>query len=705
MFRIILLLCLSTYSLAQRNLPPIFQEEFSDNINGWPMGANAVIENGNYLLTAGTNTSRFLNRTTCINGYNDFVIEASFEQLDDATDLEYGIHWGNKAENGCSFLITAGGNFVISKLYNTNTQTFQEGTAEQIEEGKGALNVLRIERINGVMNFYINKRKVFTGEFIHNYCLNGLQIRGSGMIAVDYFRIYQNPLSIQVAQDISPDVVKERMSERINSNAVEINPIISHDGELLFFIRQNHPDNTGSDKSVDDIWYSERQADGTWGIAKNMGDPLNNDVNNGVFSVTADNNTLLLNNIYPTETEKAGKGFSTAVRTADGWSYPKPINVADYYNDDPFGEACLSANNKVLLFSANRKDSKGGRDLYASFYQNGINWSAPLSLGNINSFSDEASPFLAADGVTLYFASSGWPGYGNRDIFVTKRLDDSWTRWSTPINLGPKINTPNFDQLFRIDASGEFAVMSSSNPDTKEDIYLVRLHPPSDAKKEDVMPSTDAPSSQPDPVVFIRGKVLNAKNKYPVEASISYEQLSTAKEVGIASSNPATGEYKIVLAYGINYGFQAKAKGYISLHENIDLTKVDNYNEMNYDLYLVPIEVGQTINLNNIFFVRGKPELLRDSYPELDRLFEIMNENKSMEIGLAGHTDNQGDAKLNQLLSEQRVASVKAYLLKKGISEKRIAGKGYGGSRPVADNSKEESRRLNRRVELTITKK
>ncbi|MBL7873555.1 MAG: OmpA family protein [Cyclobacteriaceae bacterium] len=701
--------------LAQTKLPVLQDETFTDNAANWPTSTMAVIENGVYKLTGNNNNYNYVEPTHCINGYNDFVIESSFEVLASTTTLNYGIFWGDKYGNGCFFGINEQGSFTINKHYNT-TQTFQEGNTMAITTGVGARNVLRIVRTKGKMNFYINNTLVFTGDFIHNYCSNGFRITGSGQIAIDYFKVLQKAEPIQTASEFPATLVKEKMGDQINSVHEDMNPLISPDGKILFLTRQQHPGNTGTNKSLDDIWFSELNSD-TWSAARNAGAPLNSgDMNNDVFSITADNNTLLLNNIYPSGSRKASTGFSFATRTATGWSDPEPILIPDYYNDDPFGEACLSANNKVLIFSVNRKDSRGGRDLYACFLQNDDSWSSPLNLGiDVNSFSDESGPFLAADGKTLYFASSSWPGYGNRDLFVSKRLDDTWTRWSTPLNLGPAINTPNFEGLFRIVGSGEYAVMTSYNPETKSDIYIIRLRDPlpvatqltDNIKTETaaVVVKQKAPVALPDPIAFIHGKVLNAKTLQPVVAKISYEALSSGEEVGIATSNPANGVYKIVLPYGKNYGFHAKASGYISVNENLDLTMTQPHQEINYDLYLVPLEVGQTIKLNNVFFVRGKPQLLTDSYPELDRLYEIMKENTTLEIALAGHTDNQGDQKLNLNLSEQRVLSVKQYLVSKGIGEKRIAGKGYGSSKPIADNSKEETRRLNRRVEFTITKK
>ena len=131
--------------------------------------------------------------------------------------------------------------------------------------------------------------------------------------------------------------------------------------------------------------------------------------------------------------------------------------------------------------------------------------------------------------------------------------------------------------------------------------------------------------------------------------------------------------------------------------------EVKEYEEVERDLYLTPIETGQTVKMNNVLFYRSKAQLISTSYPELDRLAKMMDENPGITIELEGHTDNVGDRFKNIKLSQDRVGAVRNYLISKGVSEERITGKGYGGSKPIADNSAEITRRLNRRVAFKIT--
>jgi len=287
----------------------------------------------------------------------------------------------------------------------------------------------------------------------------------------------------------------------------------------------------------------------------------------------------------------------------------------------------------------------------------------------------------------LYFSSNREGGLGDNDIWKTTRLDDTWQNWSAPQNLGATINSDAWDAYFSLDAKGEYAYMTSSkNSLGGSDIVKIKL----------------AVENKPQPVVLIKGRVLNKSTNAPIQASIRYEDLSTGKNEGIAISDPVAGKYQIALPYGKNYGFNASADGFMPVSENIDLSKVSEYKEMIRDLYLLPIEKGQVVRINNVFFEFAKAELKLESFPELNRLVELMQKNPNMKIELGGHTDNVGSEESNLKLSSDRTLSIQTYLVSKGIVADRIKAKGYGKSSPVVDNDTEEHRALNRRVEFTI---
>lgn len=495
-----------------------------------------------------------------------------------------------------------------------------------------------------------------------------------------------------VAQDeIKFDSEPENLGPNVNTQYSELSPKISPDGKTLFISRYP-PDN--ADKN--NIWFSTLQADGSWSVRKNIGAPLNvQGKATAIGSITPDGNSIILSNIYRYfDGSITGGGCSMSFRQRGGWSFPKAQVIEKYENINQYVSYFLANDGKTMLMAIETKwkTNQGEKDIYVSFKTGDNTWSKPKNLGNVvNTKGDEDGIFLASDGVTLFFSSSGHlGGYGGSDIWMTKRLDDTYTNWSKPVNLGPNINSDGGEMSFVIPASGEYAYfVSSKSGYGRGDIFRIKL------------PGT----VKPNPVVLVSGKVLNAKTKEPIMTEIKYEILSDGSEAGIARSEPVNGEYKIVLPSGKNYGYRAIAHGFYAVSENLDVTDLKEYKEMERNLYLAPIEVNEVVRLNNIFFEFGKSILKLESFSELNRVVKLMNENPSIEIEISGHTDNVGADADNLKLSQDRAQSVVDYLSQNGVKSSRITAKGYGETMPVTSNDNDEGRQLNRRVEFKILKK
>ncbi len=522
-----------------------------------------------------------------------------------------------------------------------------------------------------------------------------------GQNEIDAIAISDSPSEVEAEINVAENVKvgpRENLGPNINSPYDEVLPVISPDGKTLYVDRKNHPQNfrqAGArldTNNIDNIWYSTEDANGNWVPLQNIGPLLNNGYGSFVASVTPDGNTLLIGGRYePRGAEGTGE-FSLWLthRTADGWSYPARVRVNDYYSNAAYVEFCLSNDGRTIILSLDRKDSYGDKDLYVSFLQPDGTWSSPKNLGpDVNSAADEATPFLASDGKTLYFASDGFSGYGSMDMFITRRLDSTWQHWSEPENLGPQLNSSGWDAYYTVPASGEYAYfVSTENSFGQGDIFRVKL-------PEELRPK---------PVILVGGTVHDAKTGKPVMAEIKYENLETGKEIGSARTSPGTGAYKITLPAGENYGYRAEAPGYIPVSENLDLKNAGAYQELERDLTLVPIEKGEVVRLNNIFFETAKADLRPESFAELDRVVTLLNNNPSMEILIGGHTDNVGTPALNVQLSAARANSVQTFLISKGIDQKRMKTKGFGDTKPVASNETDAGRQQNRRVEFTILK-
>lgn len=494
------------------------------------------------------------------------------------------------------------------------------------------------------------------------------------------------------AQPYYMEWTTENVGPKINSDLPELAPKISADGKKLYISREAHPSNVGINRLEDDqdIWVSNL-VNGNWEEATNIGKPINNSTYNWVISVSPDGNTLVVSGKYNEDGTRNGSGVSTVKRTPEGWSVPKTIEIKNYENKSSTADFFVTNDQKILMLAIQTKGTKGEHDIYISFRQEDGEFSEPKHMGKvINTKGNDVAPFLASDGKTLYYSTDGYPGQGSNDIFVTKRLDDTWTNWSKPVNMGSSINTEDFDSDFTIAAKGDYAYMVSGFDSYGElDIIKVKL-------KEE---------TRPDPVVLVYGKVYNSKTNETLGSDILYGHLPDGKEIGIASSDPNDGSYKIVLPYGELYSFQASASGFYAVTENIDLKDFSQYLEIERDLFLAPIEVGQVVRLNNIFFEFGKADLLNDSFVELNRLVDLLKENANMKVEIAGHTDNVGSDDANKNLSQERVNSVVEFLTSKGINVARLQAVGYGEASPITTNETDDRRAQNRRVEFKILSK
>jgi len=487
----------------------------------------------------------------------------------------------------------------------------------------------------------------------------------------------------------------------INSPYDEQNPVMSPDGKTLFFTIANHPDNVGGKKDPGDIWMSINLGD-NWSAPVHAGSVLNNRDYNGVAGISMDGNELYLLSHYSSNGDPIRtQGISVSRQTGNGWSTPQNISIPYFMNRSSFLTGQWS--NEFFVFAAESYNTLGAEDIYVSFNRSG-RWTEPINLGSsINTNFQESSPTLSADGRQLYFSSNGRRGgLGSFDVYVSVRLDDSWTNWSTPVNLGPLINSEGRELFFRRYNVQQFALYTTTqNSDGYGDIRIIKdslsTALPVDTVLKIVEVKRDSYSLS-DQKVKITGRVTNSKTGEGVTARILFRADSL-----YSTTSSRDGSYALIVPSTKIYSIEVDAKAFVNISERLDIHTFEmNTLEMNFKLQ--PVEVGAVVNLKSVLFELGKTNLLKESFEELNVVVDFLNANPSVVIALEGHTDNRGDVKKNLELSQQRVDKIKSYLITKGINQRRIKGKGYGGSRPIATNDSEEARRLNRRVEFRILK-
>lgn len=465
----------------------------------------------------------------------------------------------------------------------------------------------------------------------------------------------------------------ENMGIRINSIYSELAPIITADGKKLFFTRDGHPENIGADKNQD-IWMSELEEDGRFGEAVNLYGTVNNKYNNFAFSTNSDGTMLLLGR----NAKSSDLSNLSYVEYNNGkWSELHNFNFTKLNNTTSFVNFSLSQSKNLMFISMERGDSYGGLDIYYSMLTDS-GWSEIKNLGpSVNTAADEITPYIANDNKTLYFASNGYPGYGSMDLFVTK-TDDSLKDWSKPLNLGNTINTDGWEAYFTISSKNDFAYfVSTKNSIGKEDIFKIAL----------------PQSALPGKSILISGKVKDIITQKSLAAKIEFRDLETNKIVGIAYSDSTNGIYEISVPVGKDYAINAYTSGFYSLSKNIYIDT--NYiNTMTIDLGLKKIEIGQTYELNNIFFEFSKSELNKKSINELQKLIQLLNENKFIDIIIIGYTDKIGSEIKNQKLSEERAKSVYDYLIENGIEKNRLKYIGKGELKSNKNSNLEENRKV-----------
>jgi OmpA-OmpF porin, OOP family len=518
--------------------------------------------------------------------------------------------------------------------------------------------------------------------------------------------------SILKAQLFSSESIKS-----VNSLYDELNPVIAPDGNTIYFTIANHPSNIGGKKDPGDIWFSTWRGD-KWSDPVHGGKLINDRTFNAVAGFSADGGQIYLLNHYDQNGNSARtQGIAVSKKINDLWSPPENIVIPYFQNKSTFLCGTLREDLNVFIFSAETYGTHGVDDLYLSIREN-EKWSEPINLGGvINTQFQEVSPSLSVDGKTLYFSSNGRKGHGSFDVYSTTRLDDSWKSWSEPVNLGSSINSEGRELFFRDYPNIDMSLFTSTkNSDGYGDMKFYRaVSPPSRdttwqivaSTEKTIQPMDTARATVPKIIrneatrseITVYGVVTNSKTGESIPATMVFSSPAVPGEKVKAST---TG-YRVGLIPANAYHIRIEAPGFVSALEKLDIQSYE-MSELEMNFKLQPLEVGTTVNLKSVLFIQTKTDLLPESYDELDMVVSFLKSNPNVKIELSGHTDNRGVHADNLRLSQLRVNSVKQYLVSKGIDGKRITGRGYGGSKPIASNETEDTRRMNRRVEFTIKK-
>lgn len=524
---------------------------------------------------------------------------------------------------------------------------------------------------------------------------------------------------------------REVLPSTINTGGMELRPLISGDGQTLFFSRRQHPDNIGRSRDLQDIYISQRRGLNEWSEAENIGKPINNKDANSIAATNSAGTEALLISEY----KRIKEPLALSRKVGSNWSDPEPVAIEGYYNLSDYLDFHWSTAADVLLMAVQREDSRGDQDIYVSQRKADGSWGTPLSLGpKVNSASADFAPFLAADGRTLFFASYGHRGSGGSDLYYSVRLDDSWTNWSEPKNLGKTINTTGEETYVSVtDNLNEIYFASYRQGSEKRDIYrsilpagfiespsfqpgqIIVQQNPEEVIEESVtmaaaqdLQQENGPAVADTPQVASNAETTLAMAEEPAEMVAAEQE----EEVMVQATEPVAEEQEQAEEAVAVLTEQAEEKE--APQTGTEEAAAQAVRQPAYALNLntsLPYEmVQQTAEgeriadiLPNVYFNFNSSQLREQHHQILKQLEEIINQQPEAKVLLIGHADEVGSTAKNYAMGLQRAKSVQAYLTAQGIPAYRILISSKGETMPLASNDDDkEGRELNRRVDLQL---
>jgi len=470
----------------------------------------------------------------------------------------------------------------------------------------------------------------------------------------------------------------KKLSDTVNAFTQQYFPVLTADDQQLFFTRRMGV----TDEFDEDMVVSLKDKEGKWTSPQSVSPIINTRYNEGTCTISADGRQL----IFTSCVGMNGRcDLFESRKTGDTWSMPR--NLGAQINSPAWeSQPTLSADGRVLYFVSDRRGGLGKADIYVSVQHSPGEWTKATNLGPaINTQYDERSPFIHANGRTLFFATDGRPGFGGFDIFWSDWADSTWSK---PANFGYPINNHQEQYSLVITAAGDRGYYSHEEIGTEGHSKIYEFNVPEEYR---VKYKSSA----------VKGIVTDHVTKQPLKADIELYELGKNELVSFVNSDSMTGNYLIVLTQGADYGLYVSSPGYLfkSLNFNYEVSTLE---PLVIDVELEKASSGATVILNNIFFDTDKFDLGEKSITELDKIGRFLKENPKIRVEIGGHTDDQGAVAYNQQLSQKRAKAVGVYLVSKGVQAARLKEVGYGSKRPLKPNDSEVNRQVNRRIEFRI---
>jgi len=363
-----------------------------------------------------------------------------------------------------------------------------------------------------------------------------------------------------VAQEFTPRYALVKLNKEVNTYYHDAAPIISADGKKLYFFIHNHPENTFGKEGSDDIWMSTLGEDGLWKAPKHLTAPFNIHRNNQVFTALPDGSLFIKGG-----RAKDTKGFS--IVDPSGRLTELEVPGFSEMNKGRFYGASMSSDGKHMIISFTEVVGSPRSSLYVSNKGADGKWTRPVKL-NITAKDDDFGPFIGPDDKTLYFASDRKvpKNLGKTDIFKVTREDNTWQKWSAPINMGAPINTAGGEMYFCIDNLGDVFMSRAVIGDGGTlDLFKLVLQ---------------------DVKVLVSGTVYNEKTQRPIQATVNVKP-AEAQPINLRAG--ADGKFETPIPEVASVAIHAEQEGFMPKDVSISIPPIGGDTTIHVDIYLTPI--------------------------------------------------------------------------------------------------------------------
>ncbi len=466
-----------------------------------------------------------------------------------------------------------------------------------------------------------------------------------------------------------------RLGGEVNSEADELFPVFSKETSTLYYTRVNDPESIGG-VNDQDIWQSAWNGEKKYAKGQDYKD-LNNKYNNSIVGFNSDESIVYLINSYDGKKDLK-KGISYAKKKGNSWGAPKQISIPGLDIEGDFYGFHVNKKGDVIVISYAGPKSLGEEDLYVSIKED-EKWTEPIHLGSkINSSGFEISPFLSNENDTLYFSTNGRGGQGDADIFYAVRNSDSWTDWSSPVNIGSQINSTKFDAYFTI--SDGFFYWSSNRDSERSDIYYSTFLPP---------PALMASAEGTDVSIF-----------NGADGSIDLTPQGGVAPYTYMWSNGSKDEDPTELIKGT---YEVEVKDAIG-----QVTKVIvDINEPAEIIEPIIEPVTKLVAVESIiYFDFNSSYHNKKNRKELNAFCEKVNNKGEVKIVIESHCDKRASEEYNIWLSKKRMVRTRDFLVSQGFKFENISGayKGESELEINCDECTEENHTINRRTVIKVVK-